>query len=636
MPGCNCEKAIFKTAYDNEVATIKQVNPTWDEHVVRLSAAEILRPRFKADMDSKKTEESGIGEYKVKDEFTLTDDGAIWVGYGRRMGELEERTQSLTPGKYTASDGETTSAIESALRRGARRIVTSYARPGDGNRDLLVIEYNPDTNRGTMTIINTAANGTRHDFESMQQVAKERFADLELSRTSQTTFLLTDIKSSKDQRDVVRQDAYAPSAIKPSDAVLHHHIETPRDLMVDRVAPHDQRGNIVAHTFDTARYAGHRTVSELNITVKKVRDALKQSTVNRQKREQAAHKELGWLPFRKNHKEEHKRTAEGTINQVRRARRSRIFEVNKDHSKLTLQKGMRKIEEENLLKKQKELPRRRSSDVVIYTSGEQQRVKQRTMRKTEAGIMGIEKNALIITEPVRTSLKKKWKLRLDTLHHENRKMKKKEFEKARFFRKRSEKRVQILSKEKPQKREKQLMRSLVVLARLIERRRRLERRKPEVKKTWKGKEKQITSIYSVEKQQPHKEKQKDILLMFSFAWILYRLINTRRNLPRPSAVFPIHLDKLSSEKPGVSSMNRVEEQVVVVKKQGKADYTNDSLPTYETTPWILLSIIWYLTMIREAGIQSSNQQSAQSNQYVAPVVLPVPIRHQGIIFAYHS
>lgn len=61
---------------------------------------------------------------------------------------------------------------------------------------------------------------------------------------------------------------------------------------------------------------------------------------------------------------------------------------------------------------------------------------------------------------------------------------------------------------------------------------------------------------------------------------------------------------------------------------------NKELMKQEPTPWVLLAIIWYLTMIRESGMQGVNVQPKQKKtkkHTYYPFFEP-----QGVIFAYAS
>ena len=224
MASCTCEKQNFLTAYNDETAQIKTTNPSWTDHEVRLQTAYVLRPKFAKDIQAARVETSGAAEYLVDDEFTLTSDGrARWIGYGRYMGELDERTERLTPGQYTASDAVTTSSIEMALRHGARTIVTSYARRGGDNRDLIVITYDPLTNRGRMTIINTAINGERRDFQNITKVAADTFSNLQLHRPTDTTFLLTDVRIPDDRPRAFSMKTSPVGAVYKSDNIAQIH-----------------------------------------------------------------------------------------------------------------------------------------------------------------------------------------------------------------------------------------------------------------------------------------------------------------------------------------------------------------------------------------------------------------------------
>ena len=62
--------------------------------------------------------------------------------------------------------------------------------------------------------------------------------------------------------------------------------------------------------------------------------------------------------------------------------------------------------------------------------------------------------------------------------------------------------------------------------------------------------------------------------------------------------------------------------------------TNKKILEREPTPWLLLAIIWHLTMIRESGMRTV-QQIPKKKKAIKPVLYP-QILPQGVIFAYAS
>ncbi len=638
MPGCPCNKENFLAAYNDEVATTKLANPTWDDHVVRLRVAEVVRPRFKADMDAGKAEASDEEERDVKDEFTVTPDGrAKWIGYGRYMDELDERTSSLTPKQYDASDRGTTTAIELALHAGARRIVTSYARPGHDNRDLLVITYDPETNRGTMKIIKTATNGNLHDFESMQNAARERFANLELNRTSQTTFLLTDIKLPQDQTAIIRPDAQRPAVAQQVDHPLYYRDDQKIPLSTDHIRPFIERGNLLGQTLDTAGYAGRQTVAEVGITVKRVREAM-QEAVAKQRNSKTAKIELSkQLSLKKDRVAGQKIIELEKKDQKNRLRNNHVFEGNKARDSIILKKSIGKKDVIFAWKQQKESVRQLSPEIIFRTGQKQKGPERKKQVRRNMRALLTEK-VLLGKEPIRNKRMKKGRLLAGERKDRHVYLKKITKEKNKS---RTELNVirQHAREGRTHRRKIEIKRTHIFREALVRLAQQINRRKE-----MKARHKQSGEIMNMKKERHGalrnelrnnkntREKKHIVLLQLSFAWMLWMLLKTERNFIRP----PIAL------RPGFGGELRHtvqgEPQGMTLKKQDEADHENNPFIKHESTQWVLLSIIWYLTMIREAGKQSSNQQAAQSSHQQLPrFFTPVfPIHQQGVIFAFSS
>ncbi|MBI5449302.1 hypothetical protein HY948_03205 [Candidatus Gottesmanbacteria bacterium] len=106
-----------------------------------------------------------------------------------------------------------------------------------------------------------------------------------------------------------------------------------------------------------------------------------------------------------------------------------------------------------------------------------------------------------------------------------------------------------------------------------------------------------------------KMHRQESVLQFSFAWAFWVFISAPR-LSIPQKNF-----------------------YVSERNQNKASESTELLAGVEPRSWILLGIIWYLSMIRESGFGNNNSVG----QYVGPAN-PVHqyLRPQGVIFAYTS
>jgi len=238
--GCECNKDIFKSAYDDEVITVRAQTPEISEHELRVKVAQNLRPRFRADMDWAKQEASGEVNYEGP-HFNVSADGdVIYPGYNNMsLDELHERQLRILPDEYSPEEHATSRLIREAFRNGATRVVTSYARDGVDNRDIVVLEIDPVTREGRMRIINTSKNGTNNDFNTITSIIEQQFSNLKKSSASDTVVVFSDKTVSAGQMD---------SSVKP---ILEYKIRTP----------------ILTDTEDTVLYAGSRIALDTRETV---------------------------------------------------------------------------------------------------------------------------------------------------------------------------------------------------------------------------------------------------------------------------------------------------------------------------------------------------------------------------------
>lgn len=614
MPGCNCEKENFLKAYQDEVAQVKQLQPDLDAHAVRLSVAEVLRPRFLQDMDSGKTESSGEKEYLVKDKFTVTPDGrALWVGYGRYWDELEDRTDRLTPGKYERSDKVTTSAIITAIKSGANRIVTSYARSDGNSRDLIEITYDRETNRGTMRIINTGADGQHNDFQGIQQFATERFTDLKKQQISQTTFLLTDVDLPQTQSSTVRLEIRESPVVQHIEQPQYHEDVQQRIVTADHAHIPERQQAVTGQIVDTAIFAGRKTVTEVGITVKQVRERIRVSMEKRKNRKMFS-VDLGVRSLF---------TKDNRIRKKHRQNRP-AFEGKKIRERILFKTIAGKKESVLASKKRKKLARHSAPERVVRTEKKRKSFEYKKLYRRKINPLFLE-NVMTSKEANGKSRKKKGRFLMGERKDHHIYKRKTAIEKNKYKKELKVRAMQYTETRaklnKPEVKRTRLFHDVLVrLARRIHRKKESQDLRNPVRYN-----KNISELHHYKHK---KEKKRMIVLQFSFAWLLYRLSHVEKNLKRPSLIVtPQDLDTLS--------VNKDKRQDEGLKKQEEA------------TPWVLLSIIWYLTMIREGGISMSNFQYPISNKKqkvnhqskiqtnTAPFIF-IPMPQQAVIFAYHS
>ncbi len=195
-PVCPCDTKIFKISYEDMQSTVKRDNPTYTDHEVRVKTAKLFRPKYHSDRKARVQETSGEKKYTSIATFTMDDEEKLVytnVGYkGVSIEDFSLRQLKLTPERYSLKDHQTSIAIQQRFQAGATRVVTSYLREGNDNRDILVMEYNPATKEGTIHVINTEADGQCHDSETITEIAKELYPTYDEFNSHDGVFVLSD------------------------------------------------------------------------------------------------------------------------------------------------------------------------------------------------------------------------------------------------------------------------------------------------------------------------------------------------------------------------------------------------------------------------------------------------------------
>lgn len=248
---CIPEKQSFLNAYDAEAVVVKEEHPDWSASQQRKAIASFLRPKFQMDMAAAARESRGETEYQVSEaEFTLTETGDIfYTKYGRTLEELNERTKQLYPDMYSQTDHATSNLIQEAFRQGATNVVTGYFRAGDDHRDIIVMQLDPDTKIGTTNIISTVRNEGHQSFESLKLKAQQSFSFLNTVTPDARVFVLSDVPIEPIKAHSVVDSVLSPISIGKKYADLQ----------------------VATHVLDTFQYAGIRTYEELRGTADQIR-----------------------------------------------------------------------------------------------------------------------------------------------------------------------------------------------------------------------------------------------------------------------------------------------------------------------------------------------------------------------------
>ncbi len=189
---CVPEKEISLLTYKDKYSTLQEIHPEWTSHELRLTSASELRSQFQADRETAARENLGLPMIEVPEAtFTLTDEGTVWYpNYGSGVGlvELSERQKRLRPEHYSPEEHTISLLIEEQFKHGATEVVTSY-----GDRDVVIMKYDPKTKKGKTEVINTAVV-MENEYKPMQEFISEHFPKLESVPVTKSIFLFADKK----------------------------------------------------------------------------------------------------------------------------------------------------------------------------------------------------------------------------------------------------------------------------------------------------------------------------------------------------------------------------------------------------------------------------------------------------------
>jgi hypothetical protein len=249
MAGCIKEKS-YLDSYNGETEIVKQQFPNYSEHNTRVEIARRFRIRFAVDRASEAMDEHPTDDVSESISFTLDGGHVFYPTYGEHGTYLDSlhQNQKQYSHSYSESDHQTSRLAEEAFRNGATMVVLSYAREGETNRDLIIMKYDPATKEGKTFIVNTTVNGQEHSYTEILDIAKERFSDLTPVSPTATSAILTDAPLRNDQA------VHAVNSVSIAESVYVG-------------AQH-----VVNDSFGVAKYASIRVIGDVRETWMDIRD----------------------------------------------------------------------------------------------------------------------------------------------------------------------------------------------------------------------------------------------------------------------------------------------------------------------------------------------------------------------------
>ena len=601
MAGCEQCKQSYLDSYDVVVDVLKEQNPTVEAHDIRVLAAQKFRPIHREMKRSTAVENSGDLKYE-NGEFIVTDEGKMFYPstgqYAEdfHLNQLRLSKIRRDPSKYSLSDHQTTLLVQAAISEGAKVVRTSYPRDSEDNRDIFEFRIDPETRRGKIVVNNTAQDGNFHNLQEIKRIVQDNADNLAEVSPSEKVFILSDVKMDQDKALSIVQSVAQDLEQRPDKELAHRQQRL-----------HIEKGN-------------RQRITDNYTQNREARDNLrfKQETFDlpRGIREDISH---------------HHQEVRGTVNAlyIIAERNVGMGAVPVLLSSLTteLPKSVKAVEKSIVRHAQKETKTKKRTD--FRKREEQKVVIGEELRKIHLGEI---KSPVILLEIPENRKKRRKEIPPSKrykvgLRSESRVKGYVEGTKRRLVEKKTQKiplleRVapalpikqleasQVLQKEKKLKRKQR--RLTVMLLRLA---RRINAREKRINKTVELSRKSqfqkglhIETMRSTDasprvirtvEQKRKSEKKKETILKLSFVLTLLWLLQEQQEV------------KFGQKK----MLEKIE--------------------PHEPTPWVLLSIIWYLTMIRESGQAQSVKQNPKHNYRKRKLKKLYPQRAfptQGVIF----
>jgi hypothetical protein len=627
-----------------ETEEVKKELPELSASQVRHEVADRLRPLFKQDKQSWRQENSGEKEYdgtKIK----VTENGDVYYPeYGNRtLEQCHIRQLTITPESYSKEEHQTSRLIQEAFRNGATRVVTSYAREGNDNRDIVVMEIDPVSREGKLRIINTKENGRNHTYSEISQMMEERFSMLHTIKPNDTMTVLSDAVVTNEQTERVFH------------SVERIHQEHERALFANRTHVPESGDNNIKPTESIGEYS-LRVVRDgsVNIAVeikdtihqvKKYSDDRKTEDVSHERRLSFFTRLLGPIDYEKK--------AEGkTGDRIVFAGKPMLKEqpvVRLTRKEKKARKNLRREQQRNTpvifevksnidkhIKNEKSIQKKQSEHKKFLAgTNEKKRSKiSKSVKEVQRSTLKIEKNRDVLKKRILKEMKR-LKNKQDVKNPEM--LINKSGIKERIFHVKKDTQEKTPRLKRIRKLKEKLRALTGFLAALDRKEKKQEKNLlkrhqkqvfSEVSRIVANETQQVAEKSGAEKRGAHrvskeqkmqKRQEKRAVVLWSVGMLVFALLKETR--PKPS----IQIHQIEDNK---------ETQRLHIQESQQ-----------EQTPWLLLSIIWYLAQIREQGFVTVTQQPKKKTDKYKPTA---PLKRQqhiqisqnpvlnGIIFTYGS
>ncbi len=610
-------KEVFRISYEVLKKKVVAANPDFSEHDINIETAQRFRPRFFLDMATVRHEDRGTKKYAVGDIELLSTGDIYYRQYGVTLEELNENTRLYNPNAYLVTDHQASRLAAQRLHAGASIVAFASARKGSDNRDIQVLTIDPVTKKGISITINAASDGGLHTFSEMQRVIQNLFPELTQVQPQENVSIFTDRPTSVERaRQIVSRVNFSQQL---------------RTGKVVRENNHDMQKR-------TNDFRAFRSQDDKKLTVVKTETKIANDR-RRAIRDIFVYRQKGWIELQPNQsinrgyeKIKHiiidanqrrytdmKKTAltlwfagktqvaigavpllvaslAKEIPQPLRAVEKSIARHQKKEAK-RLYKEKKKIRERQKRHAQESIERGRKMDIEDKLRRREPKQKRKKSQKERTVFSKETQRKKKKDKPFQFKEQREKK---QTKYVERSKMKK---GKERFVKK--EKRL-TKNTEKMKRgvvkmcTEKALIRALTLWAKKLK-----QKREEGESRAIRTVSKKIEELLRSPTLSKKAGKEQIPTVGFSFAWILWLLFEPSRR-------------------------RRLRPKVGRADNLGKTEIIPEGIITQEQRQWLLLCIIWYLTMIQETGLGNKKNYKHAGHH------LPKPFAQTGVIFAYQS
>ncbi len=578
MP-CETCKQSYLDSYEVTVETIRQSQPGLSDHNLRVSAAAAFRPKHIVLRQASSIENSGKEVYE-NGEFTMIDGRMYFPATGEFAESLHENQLTISrlqrdPTKYSKADHDRTLLVQRSLAGGATVAKTVFDGVDGIHRDLVEYQYDPKTNRGKIVVHDMSKQYGSLDMTGMKQVAFRQSQDLKAEVQSENVFVLTNAPHIITHR--VDNTVRMKENVRIFDTRPVH--------LVNQLEPQPLSTQIIRHANETINFVGRRAFRDTSETIRGVERWVKERTTQKALNKMEGLGIIGAaqlgvreiiVKHYKMFERQRKRLVFIEKTRVGTGAAPEIFRILSEQPPAivrSVEKSMRRHGRKELRMKNGELRRITKAERKVSVGDQFRKIKK--------------------VESFKVRKKEKQRKKPGSRRSGERIVEKVVNKKAIADR------MTLFIREKTKKKRK----------RLRQFNRKHERLAMHKKETTVKKER----VAIASQEQVLRSWERQAIAQLSFAWVMYLFLNAERNVIRS----PLALRQAQDKQQGVT-----------LKKEDNRKHMNGAPIEQAKLPWILLSIIWYLSLMREAGLQMSNNKYPISNKNKKKIL------QNGIIFAF--